>query len=122
MTSRVIGEDMADKKAPDIDLGYVDDDGNADDLDEAILREQARDPGYRGRAVTLSALLDVLFQLRRRRMELGLTLQELAERTGDSAADLEDLEDNNIDASADLIRRYADAVGLRLEYRLAVSA
>lgn len=35
-----------------------------------------------------------------------------------TARELEEIEDNNVDVSADLIRRYANAVGYVLEYRL----
>lgn len=107
---------------PDPDLGYIGDDAPSDDLDADEQADRSRDPQYESQTRAISALLDVFFELRRRRLALGLSLDDLAGRTGVSAAELEEIEDNNVDVSADLIRRYANAVGLILEYRLATAS
>lgn len=104
---------------PDPDLGYIGDDAPSDDLDADEQADRSRDPQYESQTRAISALLDVF---RRRRLALGLSLDDLAGRTGVSAAELEEIEDNNVDVSADLIRRYANAVGLILEYRLATAS
>jgi hypothetical protein len=93
-----------------------------DDLDADLDAERAANPQYESQTKAISALLDVFFELRRRRLALGLSLDDLAGRTGDSPIELEEIEDNNVDVSADLIRRYAGAVGLVLEYHLAAAS
>lgn len=103
------------------DVGYVGEDCEVDDVEADLAAEEANDPGYPPQAMAITALLEVLFQLRQRRLALGLTLEEIARRTGDTSADLARAEDNDVDVSADMIRRYASAVGLALEYRLIAS-
>lgn len=93
-----------------------------DDLDADLDAERARDPHYEIQARAITALLEVFLELRRRRLALGLSLDDLARQTGDSPTALEEIEDNNVDVSADLIRRYASAVGLVLEYHLATAS
>jgi hypothetical protein len=94
----------------------------ADDLDADLDAERATNLQYESQTKTISTLLDVFFELRRCRLALGLSLDELAGPTGGSPIELEEIEDNNVDVSADLIRRYAGAVGLVLEYHLAAES
>jgi len=55
-------------------------------------------------------------RIRRRRRELGLTLRELADRTGVSVSFLSQVENNRCNPSLDSIHRIATALGVQLLY------
>ena len=88
-----------------------------DDLDADIDAAEADQPGYRARIEELSEIVRVTTALWRRREELGLSIEEIAERSGLSLDEVEAIEDDAIDTPLHDLTRYAGAVGLRLELR-----
>jgi hypothetical protein len=98
-------------------LDDFDDDG-PDDLDLDIEATEAVAPGHRAEIEKLTEVFLVTTALWRRREELGLTPEEVAERSGLSLDEVESIENNALDTPAHNLSRYASAVGLHLDLRL----
>ena len=92
----------------------VEEDGRADDLEADIDQAEGRYPGSRQRIEEVSEVIGVTTALWQRREALGVTVEDVAERSGLSFDDVESIENNAVDAPLDQLFRYAEAVGLRL--------
>jgi len=96
---------------------YEIDEDDVDDLEADIAEEEARRPGTRARIEQLSEVIRVTTALWQRREALGMTEEEVAERSGLTIEEVESVEDNAVDATFDVLFRYAAAVGLEFELR-----
>lgn len=90
-------------------------DAELDDLDADIAATEANEPGYRARLDQLAEVVRVTTSLWARREELGLTVEEVASRSGLSLDEVEAIENNTVDVPFPNLARYAAAVGLRLD-------
>lgn len=86
-----------------------------DDLEAEVAATEEKEPGYRVRLDQLAEMVRVTTSLWVRREELGLSVEEVACRSGLSLDDVEAIENNAIDAPFPNLARYAAAVGLRLD-------
>jgi hypothetical protein len=89
-----------------------------DDLDEDIAATEVLEPGYSKRLAQLTDVVVVTTRLWTRREELGLTVEDIAARSGLTLADVEAIEDNAVDTPVPHLARYAAAVGLRLDVKV----
>jgi len=96
----------------------AEEDGQVDDLEAGIDEAEARYPGSRRRVEEMAEVIRVTTALWRRREELGVTVDDLAERSGLSLHDVESIENNAVDAPLEQLFRYAEAVGMRLDIHL----
>lgn len=97
------------------DRGSVDDDDEIDELDELIEELERRSPGTRCRMEQMRRVIEVTTALWQRREAIGLTVEEVAERSGLSLDEVERVEDNDVDSSFQRLAQYAAAVGLQFE-------
>lgn len=86
-----------------------------DDLEADIAADEERMPGYRGGLERLLPVIRLTTALCQERERLGLTAQEVAERSGLRPAQVEAIDDNDVDVPVESLARYAAAVGLRLD-------
>ncbi len=91
------------------------DDDETDDLEETIRELEARHPGIRVEMDRMMVVLRMTTALWQRREELGLTIEEVAERSGLTIDEVEAVEDNDVDSPFQRLARYAEAVGLQFE-------
>lgn len=99
-------------------LRFVSDDADRDDLDADIDAMEAAHPGYRAKVDEMAAVVSVTSSLWRRREELGLTLDQVVERSGLTLAEVESIENNAVDTPVPNLARYAAAVGLRIDVKI----
>ena len=64
------------------------------------------------RTVVVLRMTTALWQ---RREELGLSVEQVAERSGLTIEEVEAVEDNDVDSPFQRLARYAEAVGLQFE-------
>jgi Uncharacterized protein conserved in bacteria len=62
-------------------------------------------------------VLKVTTELWQQREALGLSVEEVAERSGLTVEDVEAVEDNDVDSPFERLARYAGAVGLEFDLR-----
>lgn len=94
---------------------YEIDDNEVDDLEADLDEEERRRPGSRATVDRLTEVMRVTTALWRQREAIGLTEEEVAERSGLTIEEVELVEDNAVDVSFDVLRRYATAVGLQFD-------
>jgi hypothetical protein len=90
-------------------------DEEVDELEETIRELEARHPEIRAEMARMRPVLLMTTALWQRREELGLTVEEVAERSGLSIDEVEAVEDNDVDSPFQRLARYAEAVGLQFE-------
>ncbi|MDQ6928132.1 MAG: helix-turn-helix domain-containing protein [Actinomycetota bacterium] len=90
-------------------------DSELDDLEVEVAAEEENEPGYRARLDQLAEVVRVTTSLWVRREEIGLSVEEVAIRSGLSLDEVEAVENNAVDAPFPNLARYAAAVGLRLD-------
>lgn len=86
-----------------------------DELEETIREFEARHPGIRADMRRMGVVLRMTTALWQRREELGLSVEQVAERSGLTIDEVEAVEDNDVDSSFQRLARYAEAVGLKFE-------
>jgi hypothetical protein len=91
------------------------DDEEIDELEETIQELEARHLGIRADMDRMMVVLRMTTALWQRREELGLSIEEVAERSGLSIEEVEAVEDNDVDSPFQRLARYAEAVGLQFE-------
>ncbi len=89
-----------------------------DDLDQLIDELAEDDPGIRSRVAAALERRELARELAERRREAGLTQTELAERMGTSQGQVTRFE-SGADTRLSTVARYAAAVGMKVEWRLA---
>jgi phosphate uptake regulator len=94
---------------------YDIDENEIDDLHADLDEEERRRPGSRATVDRLTEIMRVTTALWRQREAVGLSEEEVAERGGLSIEEVELVEDNAVDVSFDVLRRYATAVGLQFD-------
>ena len=92
-----------------------DDDFEPDELEETIREFEIRHPEIRSEMARMRVVLRMTTALWQRREELGLTIEEVAERSGLTIDEVEAVEDNDVDSPFQRLARYAEAVGLQFE-------
>jgi hypothetical protein len=92
-----------------------DDDFEPDELEETIREFETRHPQIRSEMARMRVVLRMTTALWQRREELGLTIEEVAERSGLTIDEVEAVEDNDVDSPFQRLARYAEAVGLQFE-------
>lgn len=90
-------------------------DEEIDELEETISEVEARHPGIRAEMERMTVVLRMTTALWQRREELGLSVEQVAERSGLTIEDVEAVEDNDVDSPFQRLARYAEAVGLQFE-------
>lgn len=90
-------------------------DEEIDELEETIRELEARHPGIRSEMARMRVVLRMTTVLWRRREELGLSIEQVAERSGLTVEEVEAVEDNDVDSPFQRLSRYAEAVGLQFE-------
>lgn len=91
---------------------------NVDDLRADIAAAESRRPGYSAEVNQLMEVVRITTALWRRREELGLTVEEIAARSGLTLDEVDAIEDNAVDTPFPNLVRYAAAVGLRLDVKV----
>jgi predicted transposase YdaD len=86
-----------------------------DELEETIRELELRYPEIRSEMARMRPVLEVTTALWQRREELGLSVEQVAERSGLSIEEVEAVEDNDVDSPFQRLARYAEAVGLQFE-------
>ncbi len=86
----------------------------SDDLDAYIAEQERTDPGFARGVADAGGAIDVTTTLWQRREELGMSVEEVAERSGLSDDEVGQVEDNAVDAALVVLVRYAQVVGLTL--------
>lgn len=89
------------------------DDG--DELGADIDAEDAREPGYRAALENLVPVVRLTTALWQERERLGLSVDEVAARSGLRIEDVEAIDNNDVDVPVEIMSRYAAAVGFRLD-------
>lgn len=90
----------------------------SDDLEVDVAAAEERDPGYRARLEQLAEVVRVTSSLWARREELGLSVEDVANRSGLNLDEVEAIENNAVDTPFPNLARYAAAVGLRLDVKV----
>jgi predicted transposase YdaD len=90
-------------------------DEEIDELEETIRELEARHPGIRAEMDRMTVVLRMTTALWQRREQLGLSVEQVAERSGLPIEEVEAVEDNDVDSSFQRLARYAEAVGLQFE-------
>lgn len=93
------------------------DNEDIDELEETIQELEARHPGIRGDMERMMVVLRVTTALWQQREALGLSVEQVAERSGLSLEEVEAVEDNDVDSPFERLARYAAAVGLEFDLR-----
>ena len=93
-----------------------------DDLEADIAAEELVRPGTRRRIEELGEVFRATTRLWQERERLGLTTEQIAERSGLSLDQVESVEYNAVDCPFDVLSRYGKAVGLRFDLRTAAAA
>lgn len=88
---------------------------DVDDLETDLENEELLRPGSRARVEQLTEVIRVATTLWQRREAIGMTEDQVAERSGLTMDEVASVEDNAVDVSFDVLRRYAAAVGLQFE-------
>lgn len=96
-------------------LSRVATDPELDDLEVDIAASEHAQPGYRALLDQLTEVVLITTSLWSRREELGLSVEDVAARSGLSLAEVESIENNAVDTPVPNLARYAAAVGLRLD-------
>jgi hypothetical protein len=91
------------------------DSDEVDELEETIRELEARHPGIRADMDRMAVVLRMTTALWQRREELGLSVEQVAERSGLTIEEVEAVEDNDVDSPFQRLARYAEAVGLQFE-------
>lgn len=86
-----------------------------DELEETIQELEARHPGIRTDMRRMGVVIRMTTALWQRREELGLSIEQVAERSGLTIDEVEAVEDNDVDSPFQRLSRYAEAVGLQFE-------
>ena len=84
-----------------------------DDLEADIAAEERVRPGTRRRIEELGEVFRATTRLWQAREHLGISVEEVAERSGLTLDQVELVEDNAVDCPFDVLSRYGKAVGLR---------
>ncbi len=91
------------------------DSDEVEDLEGTIRELEARHPGIRADMDRIVVVLRMTTALWQRREELGLSVEQVAERSGLTIEEVEAVEDNDVDSPFQRLARYAEAVGLQFE-------
>ena len=102
-------------------LAPVATDPELDDLEVDIAASERAEPGYRVRLDQLTEVVLITTSLWSRRKELGLSVEDVATRSGLSLAEVESIENNAVDTPVPNLARYAAAVGLRLDVKVSAA-
>lgn len=86
-----------------------------DELEETVYELETRHPGIRADMDRMMVVLSATTALWQRREALGLSVEQVAERSGLSLEEVEAVEDNDVDSPYQRLARYAEAVGLQFE-------
>ena len=86
-----------------------------DDLDDDVAATELAEPGYRDRLDQLTDVVVITTKLWTRREALGLTVEDVAARSGMTLDEVDAIENNAVDTPVPNLARYAAAVGLRLD-------
>jgi helix-turn-helix protein len=86
-----------------------------DELGETVHELETRHPGIRADMDRMMVVLRATTALWQRREALGLSVEQVAERSGLSLEEVEAVEDNDVDSPYQRLARYAEAVGLQFE-------
>lgn len=89
-----------------------------DDLDADIAASGAAALGYTERLDQLTEVVGITASLWSRREELGLSVEDVADRSGLTLAEVDSIENNAVDTPVPILARYAAAVGLRLDVKV----
>ena len=98
-------------------LHAVEEFDEVDDLETEIEAMERARPGTRRRIEELGEVFRVTTTLWQRREQLGLSVEEIAERSGLPLDDVERVEDNDVHCPHDILSRYGKAVGLQFGLR-----
>lgn len=90
---------------------------DVDELEETVQELEARHPGIRADMDRMMVVLRVTTALWQQREALGLSVEEVAERSGLSLEEVEAVEDNDVDSPFQRLARYAEVVGLQFDLR-----
>lgn len=88
-------------------------DDDVDHLEADIDEEERERPGTRARMEQLMPVIRMTTRLWQQREAIGMTIEEVGERSGLTLDEIESVEDNSVDVTFDVLCRYAGAVGLR---------
>ena len=88
---------------------------DVDELEADIDADEVRQPGYRQSLENLLPVIRLTTALWQERERLGLTVDEVAARSGLQMADVEAIDNNDVDVPVEIMARYAAAVGFRLD-------
>jgi hypothetical protein len=91
------------------------DDFEPDELEETIRELESRHPEIRSEMARMRVVMQMTTALWQRREALGLTVEQVAERSGLTLEEVEAVEDNDVDSPFQRLARYAEAVGLQFE-------
>ncbi|MGH9165703.1 MAG: helix-turn-helix domain-containing protein [Acidimicrobiales bacterium] len=86
-----------------------------DELEADIDADEERQPGYRQLLENLLPVIRLTTALWQERERLGLTVDEVAARSGLQMAEVEAIDNNDVDVPVEIMARYAAAVGFRLD-------
>lgn len=75
-------------------------------------------PGIRADMDRMMVVLRVTTALWQQRESLGLSVEEVAERSGLSLEEVEVVEDNDVDSPFQHLAQYAEAIGLEFDLRI----
>lgn len=86
-----------------------------DELEADIDAEEQQNPGYRQSVEQLLPVIRLTTALWQERERLGLSVEDIAARSGLGLEQIEAVDDNDVDVPVEIMARYAAAVGLRLD-------
>lgn len=98
-------------------LSDVDEYEEIDDLEADIAAEELVRPGTRRRIEELGEVFRATTRLWQAREHLGISVEEVAERSGLTLGEVELVEDNAVDCPFGVLSRYGKAVGLQFDLR-----
>lgn len=88
---------------------------DVDELEADIDADDARELGYRAALESLVPVVRLTTALWQERERLGLSVDEVAARSGLRIEDVEAIDNNDVDVPVEIMSRYATAVGFRLD-------
>jgi Helix-turn-helix domain len=85
-----------------------------DGLEDVLDEIDATRPGVRERLDSFGSIFQTTTRLWQERERLGLTVEDVAERSGLTLDQVDMVEDNAVDCPYPILTRYGDAVGLKV--------
>ncbi len=86
-----------------------------DELEADIETAEEHEPGYRQSLESLLPVIKLTTALWQERERLGLTVDEVAARSGLRIDHVEAIDNNDVDVPVEIMARYAAVVGFRLD-------